>query len=119
MNQKYLVSIGYIKLAFDDKETAMRLYAHLLDSVPVAPVYCYGADMKAPESLKGVSYVREDSNAEIKLERVDASQFAIHLTQDEYRQKCKVQPTEVDVEAILVEEAPAMVALEAPDSEPF
>jgi hypothetical protein len=112
MKQKYIVSIGYTKLAFDDKESAMRAYMLLTDSVPVTGVYCY-APNKAPDSLKDVSYVRE-KDLEIELKRVDAGQFALHLTEDEYREKCKPQPTEVDGEMRVVEEVKPAPALEGP-----
>jgi hypothetical protein len=112
MKQKYMVSIGYTKLAFDDKESAMRAYMLLTDSVPVTCVYCY-APNKAPDSLKDVSYVR-GKDVEIELKRVDANHFATHLTEDEYSEKCKPQPTEVDGEMRLVEEIKPAPALEGP-----
>lgn len=112
MNQKYLITIGYMKLAFDDKESAMRAYLMFTDAVPVTSTYCY-APNKAPDSLKDVSYVR-DAEVEIELKRVDANQFAIHLTEAEYKEKCKPQPTEVEGEARLVEEVKPAPALEGP-----
>lgn len=112
-NHKFVVSIGYTKLAFDDKETAMRLYALLTESTPVTNVYCYGAGEKAPESLKDVSFAREESNVEIELKRYPANNFALHLTETEYKARCKAQPAEVDGEARLIEEE-QVAALEGP-----
>jgi hypothetical protein len=114
MNQKYIVTIGYTKLAFDDKETAMRLYMLLVDSTPVAHVYSYSPN-KAPESLKDVSFVRAP-DVEIELKRVDANQFALHLTESEYVERCKPRPTEVDGEARLIEDQ-SVVAIAGPSNE--
>ena len=111
--QKYLVTVGYTTLAFDDRELAMRLYGLLTESTPVTSVYCYG-DMKAPDSLKGVSYVRKTDDVAIELTRVDASTFALHLTEAEYHEKCKVRPTELEVEMRLVEEVQVR-AIAGPD----
>jgi hypothetical protein len=114
MNQKYLISIGYnIALAFDDKETAMRAYVLLTESTPVETFY-FGSGFQLPESLKSVSYVRKSGDVEIELKRLDASKFAMHLTEDELREKSRIQPTEVEGEARLIEEAPRAVAIEGP-----
>lgn len=117
MNQKYLISLGYNTiLAFDDKETAMRAYVLLTESTPVETFY-FGSGFKLPESLKDVSYVRKSSDLDIELKRVDASKFAFHLTEDELREKSRIQPNEVDVEARLIEEAPQVAAIAGPSSD--
>lgn len=113
MNQKYIVTIGYTKLAFDDKETAMRLYMQLVESTPVTTVYCYGEN-KAPDSLKDVGFVRAPE-IEIELKRVDGNQFALHLTESEYQERCKPRPTEVDGEARLIEDHTTLPAFKAAD----
>jgi hypothetical protein len=103
MNQKYIITIGYTKLAFDDREIAMRAYAMLMDSTPITSASCY--PHTPPESMKSIDWVREAGNTEIELKRVDASKFALHMTDSEYREKCKPRPTEIDGEARLVDES--------------
>jgi hypothetical protein len=114
MNQKYLISLGYNTiLAFDDKETAMRAYVLLTESTPVENFY-FGSGFKLPESMKEVAYVRKSSDLEIELKRVDNCKFALHLTEEELREKSRIQPTEVEGEVRLIEEAPIVVSIEGP-----
>lgn len=108
MNQKYIVTIGYMKLAFDDQETAIRAYALITQSTPITTASCY--PHTAPESLKKIDYVRDTSNIEVELKRVDASKFALHMTEDEYKERCKPQPTDVEGEARLLDEPVAQIA---------
>jgi hypothetical protein len=119
VNQKYLISLGYNTiLAFDDKETAMRAYVLLTESTPVETFYL-GSGFKLPESMKEVSYVRKNSDLDIELKRVDNSKFAMHLTEDELREKSRIQPTEVEGEVRLVEEAPRVAAIEGPSGDVY
>ncbi|WP_175770364.1 hypothetical protein [Burkholderia anthina] len=112
MKQKYVITIGYTKLAFDEAETAMRAYALLTESTPCDSFHVYGSEYKKPEQYQDVEYVRETSNVEIELKRVDASKFALDFTDAELREKCRVKPTEVEGDARLVEVevAPAQIA---------
>lgn len=116
MPRKFIVQVGYTRLAFDEQEDALRTYAMISTATPCTHVYCYGADQKAPESLEKVSLVR-DADVELKLETIDASAFALHLTAEEYREKCKVQPTEIDGDARLVEVGATPAALAGPGTD--
>lgn len=98
----YLVSIGYHKLAFKDKDSAMELYRLLSDSVPVTSFYFGTLEVTVPEHLKNIDLVRE-SDVEIELKRVDASRIS-DLTKEEFKEKCKPVPTEIDGEVSLVDE---------------
>lgn len=119
MNQKYLISLSYNTiLAFDDKETAMRAYVLLTESTPVETFYL-GSGFKLPESMKEVTYVRKSNDLEIELKRVDTSKFALHLTEDELREKSRIQPTEVEGEVRLVEEAPRVAVIEGPSGDVY
>jgi hypothetical protein len=91
----------------------MRAYALITQSTPITTASCYPD--KAPESLKSIDYVRDTSNIEIELKRVDASKFALHLTESEYRERCKPQPTEVDGEARLIEDHTTLPKFKAAD----
>lgn len=115
MNQKYLITIGYTKLAFNDAETAMRVYALLTESTPVTSAYVYGPEFKKPESLEAVEFVREADNVEIELKRVDGSKFALHLTATEFKEKCRARPSEVDGDARLIDTEFVPAQIEAPD----
>ncbi|MDN7848095.1 hypothetical protein [Burkholderia seminalis] len=123
MKQKYVITIGYTQLAFDEAETAMRAYALLTESTPCSSFHVYGSEYKRPDQYQNVEYVRNTGDVEIELKRVDASKFALDLTDAELREKCRVQPTEVDGEARLVdiEVPPAQIAgpeADAPADEP-
>jgi hypothetical protein len=115
MTQKYIITIGYQKLVFESPETAMRVYALLTESTPIKSASCY--PNTPPESLKPIDWVRDASCCEIELKRVDASKFALHMTNEEYCEKCKPRPTEVDGEARLIEEESEPRALAAPTDE--
>lgn len=118
MNQKYIVSIGYTKLAFDNAETAMRVYALLTESTPVAEAYIYGSEFKRPESLETVQWVRSE-DVEIELKRADTAKFATHLTADEFKEKCRIKPTEIDGEMRVVETEVPPAQIEGPaETEP-
>lgn len=123
-SSKFLVTVGYTKLAFDDREAAMKLYALLTESTPVK-TFWLGSECTVPESLKNIDFVREDRDVEIELKRVDANKFAIQFTEEEFKAKCMLQPTEVDGEARVVEETPILAApaeamiVEVQDDDPF
>ncbi|HKT98604.1 MAG TPA: hypothetical protein VJS30_19080 [Paraburkholderia sp.] len=116
MNQKYLITVGYTRLAFDNAETAMRAYALLTESTPCDTAYIYGNEYKRPESLEGVEFVRKTDDVEIELKRIDGSKFALHLTENEFKEKCRVRPTEVEGDARLVEEV-LVAKIEGPDAD--
>ncbi|CAJ6110435.1 Uncharacterised protein [Burkholderia pseudomallei] len=114
MHQKFLITIGHHTIAFDSAETAMRAYALLTESTPVRTVHVYGNEFKRPESLENIQYVRNADDIEIELKRVDASKFALHFTEEEFREKCRIQPTEVEGEARLVEAEMLPAQIEGP-----
>jgi hypothetical protein len=114
MNQKYIITIGYTKLVFESPETAMRAYALLTESTPITTAYVYGNEFKKPESLECVEFVREVDNVEIELKRVDSAKFALHLTEAEFKEKCRVRPSEVDGEARLLDVETPPAQIEAP-----
>jgi hypothetical protein len=78
--------------------------------------YCYGEN-KAPESLKDICYVRSTSDVEIELKREDGKKFATHLTEEEYREKCKPRQTEIDGDARLIEECAPVRLIDGPPEE--
>lgn len=117
MSHKFIITIGYTKLSFDNAETAMRAYALLTESTPVTTAYVYGSEFKKPESLESVEFVRETDNVEIELKRLDASKFALHFTEAEFKEKCRVRPSEVDGEARLLDVDVAPAQIEAPDAD--
>jgi hypothetical protein len=116
VNQKYIITIGYTKLVFESPETAMRAYALLTESTPITNAYVYGNEFKKPESLEGVEFVREADNVEIELKRVDSAKLALHLTEAEFKEKCRVRPSEVDGEARLLDVETPPAQIEAPPS---
>jgi len=64
-----------------------------------------------------VEFVREVDNVEIELKRVDSAKFALHLTEAEFKEKCRVQPSEVEGDARLIEEPPTVQAIEGPSAD--
>ena len=117
MKQKYVITIGYTHLAFDEAETAMRTYALLTESTPCSSFHVYGSEYKKPEQYQNVEYVRKTDDVEIELKRIDASKFALDLTDAELRDKCRVHPTEIDGDARLVEVEAAPAQIEGPSSD--
>lgn len=117
MSPKFIITIGYTKLSFDNAETAMRAYALLTESTPVTTAYVYGSEFKKPESLESVEFVRETDNVAIELKRLDASKFALHFTEAEFKEKCRIQPTEVEGDARLIEVEVPPAQIPAPDAE--
>lgn len=111
-----IVKVSYTELVFDSAEKALRFYAMLTEATPVTnPPYFYGSEanqFKVPDSLKHIERVRA-SDVDIELKQVDDSKLALHWTQDEFKEKCRVQPTEIDGDARLLEES--ALKLSSPD----
>ena len=106
MAKRTIVKIGYTNIVFDDAETGLRFYAMLTKGTPVTtiPYIPYnGTEFKVPPSLEEIAWVR-DNDADVELKQVDETKFALHWTEAEFKEKCRVQPTEIDGHAQLVEE---------------
>ncbi len=116
MSKKYLVSFGYYsKFIFDTREEAMRFYMAATEGTPLTEVYM----AERAEKYEKVRYVRA-AEIDVSLATVDPEAVAAHMTESEFQERAKKQPTDIDGDVSLIAAPPVAIAHDpVVDTDPF